>query len=110
TVTGAIGTMTAGQLVETVTSNPIKAMQNRLAGVDITNAGNKPGDQASIRIRGTPSTTMSGSLPAGVDRTPRIRMLAWSPGLLPAFVMSTPASRSCIALIGLEVAVSTSLS
>src|SRR5438034_4943212 len=57
TVTGAIGTMTADQLVETVTSNPIKAMQNRLAGVDITNAGNKPGDQASIRIRGVRSIT-----------------------------------------------------
>ena len=40
TVTGAIGTITADQLVETVTSNPIKAMQDRLAGVDITNAGN----------------------------------------------------------------------
>src|SRR5436190_21862788 len=42
TVTGAIGTMTADQLVETVTSNPIKAMQNRLAGVDITNGATSP--------------------------------------------------------------------
>ena len=51
---------------------------------------------------------MSGSLPAVMDRTPRIRILAWSPGLLPAFVMSTPASRFCIALIALNVGVSTS--
>ena len=55
TVTGAIATVNADQLAETPTFNAIKAMQNRLAGVDITNAGNKPGDQASIRIRGVRS-------------------------------------------------------
>src|SRR5256885_2638904 len=55
TVTGAVSTITADKLVETPTFNAIKAMQNRLAGVDITNAGNKPGDQASTRIRGVRS-------------------------------------------------------
>ena len=70
TVTGAIGTMTADQLVETVTSNPIKAMQDRLAGVDITNAGNKPGDQASIRIRGGRSITAGNDPLIVVDGVP----------------------------------------
>src|SRR5437762_2863210 len=70
TVTGAIGTITADQLVETVTSNPIKAMQDRLAGVDITNAGNKPGDQASIRIRGVRSITAGNDPLIVVDGVP----------------------------------------
>ena len=70
TVTGAIGTITADQLVETVTSNPIKAMQDRLAGVDITNGGNKPGDQASIRIRGVRSITAGNDPLIVVDGVP----------------------------------------
>ena len=70
TVTGAIGSITSDQLVETVTSNPIKAMQDRLAGVDITNAGNKPGDQASIRIRGVRSITAGNDPLIVVDGVP----------------------------------------
>ena len=70
TVTGAISTITADQLVETPTSNPIKAMQDRLAGVDITNAGNKPGDQASIRIRGVRSITAGNDPLIVVDGVP----------------------------------------
>jgi TonB-linked SusC/RagA family outer membrane protein len=70
TVTGAIGSITADQLVETVTHNPIKAMQDRLAGVDITNAGNKPGDQASIRIRGGRSITAGNDPLIVVDGVP----------------------------------------
>ena len=69
-MTGAIGSITADQLVETVTSNPIKAMQDRLAGVDITNAGNKPGDQASIRIRGVRSITAGNDPLIVVDGVP----------------------------------------
>lgn len=70
TVTGAISTITANQLVETATFNPIKAMQDRLAGVDITNAGNKPGDQASIRIRGVRSITAGNDPLIVVDGVP----------------------------------------
>src|SRR5919197_1112921 len=70
TVTGAISTITADKLVETATSNPIKAMQDRLAGVDITNAGNKPGDQASIRIRGVRSITAGNDPLIVVDGVP----------------------------------------
>ena len=70
TVTGAISTITADRLVETATSNAIKAMQDRLAGVDITNAGNKPGDQASIRIRGVRSITAGNDPLIVVDGVP----------------------------------------
>lgn len=70
TVTGAVSTATAAQLQETPTSNPIKALQDRLPGVDITNAGNKPGDQASIRIRGVRSITAGNDPLIVVDGVP----------------------------------------
>src|SRR5437773_3198998 len=70
TVTGAMATVNADQLVETPTFNAIKGMQNRLAGVDITNAGNKPGDQASIRIRGVRSITAGNDPLIVVDGVP----------------------------------------
>ena len=55
---------------------------------------------------GTPSTTMSGLLPAVIERTPRMKMLTSSPGLLPAFTMSTPGTRPWIALIAFDVGIS----
>src|SRR6266545_5705087 len=70
TVTGAVATVIADQLVETPTFNAIKALQNRLAGVDVTNAGNKPGDQASIRIRGVRSITAGNDPLIVVDGVP----------------------------------------
>src|SRR5947207_385976 len=70
TVTGAMATVNADKLVETPTFNAIKAMQNRLAGVDITNAGNKPGDPASIRIRGVRSITAGNDPLIVVDGVP----------------------------------------
>src|SRR5256885_1835979 len=70
TVTGAVSTITADKLVETPTFNAIKAMQNRLAGVDVTNAGNKPGDQASIGIRGVRSIRAGNDPRIVVDGVP----------------------------------------
>jgi TonB-linked SusC/RagA family outer membrane protein len=57
TVTGAVSTVNSQQLVEVPTFNAMKAIQDRLPGVDVTNAGNKPGDSVSIRIRGVRSIT-----------------------------------------------------
>ena len=70
TVTGAVSTLTAAQLAETPTFNAIKAMQDRLPGVDITNAGNKPGDSVSIRIRGVRSITAGNEPLIVVDGVP----------------------------------------
>src|SRR5256886_10363996 len=70
TVTGAVSTITADKLVETPTFNAIKALQDRLPGVDVTNAGNKPGDQASIRIRGVRSITAGNDPLIVVDGVP----------------------------------------
>lgn len=61
TVTGSVATINAEQLAEMPTFNAIKAIQNRLPGVDVTNAGNKPGDGVSIRIRGVRSISAGNS-------------------------------------------------
>ena len=70
TVTGAISTLNAEQLAETPTSNAIKALQDRLPGVDVTNAGNKPGDGVSIRIRGVRSISAGNDPLYVVDGVP----------------------------------------
>jgi TonB-linked SusC/RagA family outer membrane protein len=57
TVTGAVSTVKAQQIAEMPTSNPIKAIQGRVPGVDIVNNGNKPGDPIRILIRGVRSIT-----------------------------------------------------
>src|ERR1041384_2263307 len=76
TVTGAVSTITADKLLETPTSNAIKALQDRLPGVDVTNAGNKPGDQASIRIRGVRSISAGNDPLIVVDGVPIAGRLA----------------------------------
>ena len=57
TVTGAVSTVRSAQISEMPTSNAIKAIQGRVPGVDIVNAGNKPGDGMRIYIRGVRSIT-----------------------------------------------------
>jgi TonB-linked SusC/RagA family outer membrane protein len=70
TVTGAVSTVSAEQLMEIPTSNAIKAIQGRIPGVDITNSGNKPGDGVSIRIRGVRSISAGNDPLFVVDGVP----------------------------------------
>ena len=70
TVTGAVSSVSAEQLAELPTFNAIKAIQNRIPGVDITNAGNKPGDGVSIRIRGVRSISANNDPLFVVDGVP----------------------------------------
>jgi TonB-linked SusC/RagA family outer membrane protein len=70
TVTGAVSTVTAAQIAELPTSNAIKAIQGRIPGVDIVNAGNKPGDDVSILIRGVRSITANNNPLIVVDGVP----------------------------------------
>jgi TonB-dependent SusC/RagA subfamily outer membrane receptor len=70
TVTGSVATVSADQLVEVPTFNAIKALQNRIPGVDITNTGNKPGDGVSIRIRGVRSISATNDPLYVVDGVP----------------------------------------
>jgi TonB-linked SusC/RagA family outer membrane protein len=70
TVTGSVATVNAAQLTEIPTFNAIKAIQNRVPGVDVTNAGNKPGDGVSIRIRGVRSISAGNDPLYVVDGVP----------------------------------------
>src|SRR5256886_12129183 len=70
TVTGAVSTVQAAQIAELPTSNALKAIQGRVPGVDIVNAGNKPGDSVSIVIRGNRSITANNNALIVVDRVP----------------------------------------
>ncbi len=70
TVTGAVSTVRAAQIAEIPTSNAIKAIQDRIPGVDIVNSGNKPGDAVSIRIRGVRSITANNDPLYVVDGVP----------------------------------------
>src|SRR2546430_15271146 len=70
TVTGVVSTVQAAQIAELPTSNAIKAIQGRVPGVDIVNAGNKPGDSVSIVIRGNRSITANNNALIVVDGVP----------------------------------------
>ncbi len=70
TVTGAVATVKASQIAEVPTFNAIKAIQGRVAGVDITNSGFKPGDGISIRIRGVRSISATNDPLYVVDGVP----------------------------------------
>lgn len=91
TVTGSVATINADRLTEMPTFNAIKAIQNRLPGVDVTNAGNKPGDGVSIRIRGVRSISAGNEPLYVVDGVPI------ASGCGPATSMAAAAS-SCTGL------------
>ncbi len=69
-VTGSMATVTADKIHEVPTFNAVKAIQDRVPGVDITNAGNKPGDGVSIRIRGVRSISATNDPLFVVDGVP----------------------------------------
>lgn len=51
-VTGSISSISAKALREVPVTNAQQMLQGRAAGVDVTHAGNKPGDGMTVRIRG----------------------------------------------------------
>jgi TonB-linked SusC/RagA family outer membrane protein len=69
-VTGAVATVQAQQIQETPTANPIKAIQGRVPGVEITSSNNLPGAPMNIRIRGVRSLTASNDPLFVVDGIP----------------------------------------
>jgi TonB-linked SusC/RagA family outer membrane protein len=58
-VTGSISTVQADKLKDIPTSDPMKALQGRVAGVEIVAASNEPGAPMNVRIRGVRSLTAS---------------------------------------------------
>ena len=69
-VTGAFSTVSAAQLQDIPTSDPMKALQGRVAGVDIVASSNEPGAAMSVRIRGVRSLTASNDPLYVVDGVP----------------------------------------
>src|SRR6185295_4658499 len=54
-VTGAVASVTAEQLRDIPTSDPMKALQGRAPGVEIVATSNEPGAAMQVRIRGVRS-------------------------------------------------------
>ena len=69
-VTGAIGSVQAEKLKDIPTSDPMKALQGRVAGVEIVAASNEPGAPMNVRIRGVRSLTASNEPLYVVDGIP----------------------------------------
>lgn len=70
TVTAAIATVTADKLKDIPTSDPMKALQGRVAGVSIVASSNEPGAPMNVRIRGVRSLTASNEPLYVVDGIP----------------------------------------
>ncbi|HXT15375.1 MAG TPA: TonB-dependent receptor [Gemmatimonadaceae bacterium] len=70
TVTGAVSTVTAEKLQDIPTSDPMKALQGRVPGVEISAATNEPGAAMNVRIRGVRSLTASNEPLYVVDGVP----------------------------------------
>lgn len=58
-VTGSISSMRGDKLREVPATNITYALQNRVAGVDMSQTSSQPGATTQIRIRGTRSLTAS---------------------------------------------------
>ena len=69
-VTSAVGSVQAVQLKDIPTSDPMKALQGRLPGVDIVATSNEPGSAMRVRIRGSRSLTASNDPLYVVDGIP----------------------------------------
>ncbi len=54
-VTGAVTTVTSEKLKDVATSDPMKALQGRVAGVEIVTNSNEPGSSMQVRVRGVRS-------------------------------------------------------
>ena len=69
-VVGSVATVPAERLRDIPTENPMKALQGRVAGVEIVAANNEPGAAMNVRIRGVRSLTASNEPLFVVDGIP----------------------------------------
>jgi len=70
-LTGSVATVTADQIAEIPTANPMQAIQARVPGVDVVAAGSyRPGAPMNVRIRGLRSIAASNEPLFVVDGVP----------------------------------------
>jgi TonB-linked SusC/RagA family outer membrane protein len=74
--TGAISSLNSRQLTEMPVTNVAQAIQGRVAGVDVSQSGSKPGSTPTIRVRGRRSFRASNDPLYVVDGVP----LSGTPG------------------------------
>lgn len=60
-LTGAISSVKSDVITLTPSSNPMSALQGRVAGLDITQTSGQPGEGLNIQLRGNRSITASGN-------------------------------------------------
>lgn len=70
TVTGAVTNVSAEKVKDVATSDPVKALQGRVAGVEVVANSNEPGASFQVRIRGVRSLTASNEPLYVVDGIP----------------------------------------
>jgi TonB-linked SusC/RagA family outer membrane protein len=70
TITGAATTVTAEKLKDIPTADPMKALQGKVAGVQIVASSNEPGAPMNVRIRGVRSLNASNEPLYVVDGIP----------------------------------------
>jgi TonB-linked SusC/RagA family outer membrane protein len=70
TVTGAVASVSAEKLKDIPTADPMKALQGRVAGVEIVASSNEPGAAMNVRVRGVRSLTASNDPLYVVDGIP----------------------------------------
>ncbi|WP_083326180.1 SusC/RagA family TonB-linked outer membrane protein [Hymenobacter coccineus] len=51
-LTGSVASVSSAQLTQVATSDPVQALQGRVAGVDVTSNSGQPGSGTRIRVRG----------------------------------------------------------
>lgn len=70
TITGSVSTVQAEQLKDIPTNDPMKALQGKVAGVEIVASSNEPGAAMNVRIRGVRSMRASNEPLYVVDGIP----------------------------------------
>ena len=69
-LTGAVSTVKSEMITMTPSSNPMEALQGRVAGLDITKTSGRAGEGVNMQLRGTRSITASGKPLCIIDGMP----------------------------------------
>lgn len=69
-LTGAVSSVKNEDITLTPATNPMQALQGRVAGLDITQASGQPGEGPKLQLRGTRSFTASGDPMFIIDGMP----------------------------------------
>lgn len=69
-LTGAISSIKSDDIILAPTSNPMEALQGKIAGLDITRATGQAGEEVTMQLRGTRSFTAKGDPTFIIDGMP----------------------------------------